>query len=279
MVFEYRPWKAEKGRTCRILMIGNSFCQRYYSELYGMAQTVGVECRITGALAGACTLEMHWNWCAGGERHYIVQTQDRDGSRREEGFGLDDILAMDDWDFISYQDGEHYYRLEGLASARAHMEPNLTCLLEYVRSRFPSAQHLFHQVWAYQVGYDRPHKSPFKVPDAEAQRIMHLDLRAMALEACVTHDLLRIPSGDAWAYARADRRAGDTLCIPDCEHDGDTGGGQYLNACVWFEVLFGRSCVGNTYRPPYEISEERITALQEAAHRAVAEACGESYAI
>ena len=56
----------------------------------------------------------------------------------------------------------------------------------------------------------------------------------------------------------------------DYYHDGDIGGGQYLTACTWFEVLFGQSCIGNSWRPPYAISEEKITALQEAAHQAVA---------
>ena len=268
----YQPRRAGEGQVCNVLMIGNSFCQRYYNELYGMAHAAGIECRITGVIAGACTLEKHWNWCAGGEGHYHVPTLDRDGFRAAEGLSLDECLAMADWDVISYQDGEYYYRLEGLESARAHMEPSLGNLVEYVRRRFPEATHCFHQVWAYQVGYNRPEKSPFRVPDALTQAVMHRDLRAMALGACEAHDLVRIPGGDAWAYARADERAGDVLCTSDCEHDGDTGGGLYLNACVWFEFLFGQSCIGNLYRPPYALSEERIAALQEAAHRAVQEA-------
>ena len=270
----YRPWQAREDRVCNILMIGNSFCQRYYHELYGMARAAGIECRITGVIAGACTLERHWNWCADHEKPYYVPTLDRDGFREAQGLSLDDCLAMADWDFISYQDGEYYYRLEGLASARAHMEPSLGNLVDYVRQRFPEANHCFHQVWAYQVGYDRPEKSPFRVPDAATQSEMHRDLRLMALEACERHDLLRIPGGDAWAIARADARVGDHLCTPDCEHDGDVGGGQYLNACVWFEFLFGRSCIGNSYRPPYELAEEKVAALQQAAHRAVAEWVG-----
>lgn len=261
-----------------ILMIGNSFCQRYLHELYGMAEAVGIRCRITSVVAGACTLEQHWRWCRDGERHYLVITRDAEGYRTAEGLGLDDALALADWDAISYQDGEHYYRLEGLEAARAHTEPNLGNLVDYVRGRFPRASHWFHQVWAYQVGYDRPEKSPFKVPDAEAQAVMHRDLRTLTLEACEAHGLGRIPGGDAWALARADARVGDTLCISDCEHDGDVGGGQYLNACVWFETLFGRSCVGNAFRPAYELAEEKITVLQKAAHRAVAEAYGEDYA-
>ena len=57
----------------------------------------------------------------------------------------------------------------------------------------------------------------------------------------------------------------------DYGHDGDIGGGQYLNACVWYEILTGNSCVGNTFRPSYELSEEKIAVLQAAAHQAVAE--------
>ena len=61
-------------------------------------------------------------------------------------------------------------------------------------------------------------------------------------------------------------------------HNGDIGGGQYLNACAWFEAITGKSCIGNTFRPVYEyagqkhsLSEEMITVLQSAAHQAVDE--------
>ena len=64
----------------------------------------------------------------------------------------------------------------------------------------------------------------------------------------------------------------------DYYHDGDIGGGQYLNACVWYEVLMGKSCVGNTWRPPYELSEEKIAILQAAAHEAVAAVYGADHA-
>ena len=56
----------------------------------------------------------------------------------------------------------------------------------------------------------------------------------------------------------------------DYYHDGDIGGGQYLNACVWFEVITGQSCVGNTYRPDYVLDTDiTYEALQQAAHQAV----------
>ena len=86
-----------------------------------------------------------------------------------------------------------------------------------------------------------------------------------------------IPGGDAWQIARANPWVGDVMCKEDMYHDGDVGGGQYLNACVWFEVFFGESCVGNTWRPAYELSEDKITALQQAAHEAVVAVYGEAY--
>ena len=94
----------------------------------------------------------------------------------------------------------------------------------------------------------------------------------------------RVPSGEAWKIARQSSVV-DILCHRlavnngegDYYHDGDIGGGQYLNACVWFETLSGQSCIGNTYRPvytyagqEYTLSEDMIAILQQAAHEAVA---------
>jgi hypothetical protein len=95
-----------------------------------------------------------------------------------------------------------------------------------------------------------------------------------------------IPCGDAWQIARANPTIGDTLCIGtekgngagDHYHDGQEGGGQYLNACVWFEMLTGKSCIGNTWRPSYKLSEEKVAVLQNAAHEAVAAIHGADFA-
>ena len=62
-----------------ILMIGNSFCQRYLRELHGIAAAAGETCRLTSVVAGACILERHWNWCRDGARNYFVLTMDDDG--------------------------------------------------------------------------------------------------------------------------------------------------------------------------------------------------------
>ena len=44
--------------------------------------------------------------------------------------------------------------------------------------------------------------------------------------------------------------------------------GEYLGACVWYEILFGESAVGNSYVPK-GLDTEYARFLQETAHKAV----------
>ena len=81
---------------------------------------------------------------------------------------------------------------------------------------------------------------------------------------------------ELWRSQKKNRPEGDY------QHDGDLGGGQYLNACVWYEVLTRKSCVGNTWRPTtdlcgYTLDEDMIVALQNAAHKVVVAHYGNNY--
>lgn len=103
-------------------------------------------------------------------------------------------------------------------------------------------------------------------------------------ENLIIPDVSILPIGDAWQLARErDRDIGEGLMgmygtyYGDGKHDGDTGGGQYLNACIYYEVMTGLSCLGNTWRPDYELSEEMITFLQNVAHDTVVATYGEDH--
>ena len=100
----------------------------------------------------------------------------------------------------------------------------------------------------------------------------------------ITPDVSILPIGDAWQLARErDRDIGEGLMgmygtqFGDAKHDGDTGGGQYLNACIYYEVMTGLSCVGNTWRPDYDLSEDKLLFLQQVAHDAVKAIYGEDH--
>ena len=101
-------------------------------------------------------------------------------------------------------------------------------------------------------------------------------------------DMPIVPSGAAWSYARNGVEIDGTtykieasstgILTKDFFHDGEIPGGQYLNACVWYEVLTGNTCIGNTWRPSYALDESRALALQQIAHKAVADLYGADYA-
>ena len=112
---------------------------------------------------------------------------------------------------------------------------------------------------------------------------MNID-RDYALLMAEEYGIGRVNLGEAWQNVR--RGGYDNLCARliinngegDYYHDGDIGGGQYLTACTWFEVITGQSCIGNTWRPnDYHLNEKKALALQQHAHNAVAAFHGEDY--
>ncbi len=118
----------------------------------------------------------------------------------------------------------------------------------------------------------------------QQQRDMEL-VQAYCMAICKEFGIQRVNTGEAWQIVRGEYGY-DDLCARlgkgdnhegDFYHDGDIGGGQYLNACVWFEIITGVSPVGNTYAPTYNYggvtyeldSDITYAELQEAAHKAV----------
>lgn len=255
-----------------VLMIGNSFSYHYTDELWGIADAAGIRMNVCNIYYSGCSLEMHWNMWKENQHDYRLRIFNEDGRDVWQRVSFNLCLAAENWDIITLQDSNKYLRRSGIDSAREHMEPYLGEILEHVRKKFPDAPLYWHQLWAYQIGYDR---NGFRIANEAQQTAFFEDIRTLSSEVCQKYDIPMIPCGDAWQMARSNPLIGDTLCgrngtmHGDYYHDGDIGGGQYLNACVWFEMLTGESCIGNTYRPSYNLSEEKILVLQQIAHAAV----------
>ncbi len=258
----------KENETMNILMVGNSFCYYYPDELFGLAKEAGIEMNICNVYYSGCSIETHYNWWQKGESNYQFFIYNEHGRRKIDNCDLETCLSAYEWDVISIQDGSTAYRKGGVSGAISSREPGLTELLKLFKQKSPNADLYWHHTWVLQVGFDR---NGYAMVDAAQQKEEYKDKCVLTKSVVTKHGLDVIPSGEAWQIARADERIGDTLCMADCQHDGEEGGGQYLNACVWFEKLTGRSCVGNPFRPPYDLSEEKVAALQEAAHKAVAE--------
>ncbi len=267
-----KPAKKE-WKTLNILMIGNSFCYYYVQELYGMAYMAGYKLNLCNLYKAGCSVEEHWTWLNDDSQNYEFWVTDSMGRRRHETIKTSkEALAYAPWDVITLQQHFAPSTTATYDKALASCTPYVKDYFDYLKSNHPDAMLYWQQTWAYEVGHST-------MPDTETQTTQHTNIRLVSRTICEENDVSIIPSGDAWALARANPDIGDTLCKDDHAHDGDMGGGQYLNACVWFEVLLGQSCIGNTWRPnDYHLNEKKALALQQHAHEAVAAIYGEDYA-
>ena len=260
--------------TFNLLMIGNSFCYYFTDELFGLAKAAGIKLRVANIYYSGCMLEQHWTWWKNGMANYTsFNIIDENGTQKMEGVSLEYCLKQYNWDAISLQQGSAAARNTTADMYVALAEPYLDDLWAYIKEQYPQSRHIWHNTWTYQVGYDA---NGYKVPGREEQQGQAAVLKAASIQICEKYGLERVNTGDAWEIVRDGGY--DNMCARlainngegDYYHDGDIGGGQYLNACVWFEILTGQSCVGNTFRPTYQLSEDLIQKFQNAAHQAVA---------
>lgn len=265
--------------TLNILLIGHSFCYYFTNELYGMLTAAGIKARVSNLYYSGCHLEQHHQWWKEDAANYqeFVTIDENGRTSVKENISLRSAIATQNWDVISLQPGIDFYNrtaammLEDTKVAR-------TELFGFLKQKFPSAQMYWHQFWAFQEGFVR---DDYTVDNPQKQDIYYKEALYFAKVTCQEFGLERVNTGYAWQLVR--NGGYDNLCDRltgnDRYHDGDIGGGQYLNACVWFEILTGQSCIGNTFRPndctygegaAYTLSEDLIATLQNAAHEAVA---------
>jgi len=287
--------KTDDG-VLNVLMIGNSYCYYYVEELYGLAEAAGIKMRVCNVYYSGCSLQQHWTWWKTKEAHYDFFSTDENGRVKSQGkVDLKWCLEQRDWDVISLQDGGggkllRYNSVEyALEATRLYRRD----LYRYLKERFPEADFYFHHSWTYDIGHTRTDGYVMK---DRAQQIEYAVKKAgMATGVCEEDDVQRINTGDAWEIYREacdakqilhslTARLGKNSLDPQKEHsgdgthDGDIGGGQFLNACVWYEILTGKDCRENPYAPVYTykgetftLSEEMLTMLRSAAHKAVTE--------
>ena len=279
----YQKSNPDEDDVMNILMIGNSGCYYYVEELYGMLESVGIKANVCNVYYDGCKLSQHWTWWKSGEAKYDYYMTNENGriKPKDDKVNLEWCLQQQNWDFISLQEGG-FAALRAVATVDVIQERDLYLkeLYGYLREQFPQSKLFWHQASAYQIGYSRT----FTISSIEDQRKDTKVHKDFAIAVSERYGVDWIPRGEA---AMLVREAGyDNLCARlgkgenhegDYYHDGDWGGGQLLTASVWFEILTGQSCIGNTYRPLYThgtqeftLDEELVTLLQNCAHEAVA---------
>ena len=278
----YQKSDPSQDDTLNLLLIGNSGCYYYVEELYGMLEAVGIKANVCNVYYSGCTLQQHWTWWKSGEANYDYYITNENGRVGTNGCNLEYCLKQQNWDVIALAPGgQAELRSNTVETTIENRHTYFVELYGYFREQFPYAKLFWQQPSAYQVGYSRS----FNITSLEDQRKDVKLFRELSIAISEKYNVGWVPRGDAALIVR--EGGYDNLCARlgkgnnhegDYYHDGDWGGGQYLTACVWFEMLTGQSCIGNTYRPEYtyqgqmfNLEEDLVRKLQEAAHQAVAE--------
>lgn len=247
-----------KDSVVRILAIGNSFSEDAIEHyLYGLAKAGGYKVIIGNLYIGGAPLDLHWRNAKADSAVYSYRKIDVDGAtKRYSKTSIAKALADENWDFISFQQASPK---SGLFDT--FKEP-LPLLFNYVKERTtnPKVKYIWHQTWAYaqnsvQKAFANYNNDQLTMYNAimDASKNVH---KLVPINIVV-------PSGTAIQNART--KLGDVL-----NRDGyhlDLNIGRYTASCVWYESLFNRSVVGNTYKPE-KISEEEKLITQRAAHEA-----------
>lgn len=279
------------GKTVRLLTIGNSFSQNATQFLGDLAKSTGDSLVLRGANVGGASLELHWSKAMAFE----ADPMDKQG-RYVTGKSLKEELEGGLWDVVTIQQ----------ASVKSHdvstYRPFAKQLADYVRRHAPGTTLMIHQTWAYRVDSPRFRVTMPKEGEPRSQQEMYDGLSAAYREIASELGIRRIPVGDAffradtnpeWGY-RVDSNfvidGAVSPALPQQTHSLHVGwrwqkesstrqklvmdanhasiAGEYLGACVWYELLFAKPCAETTFVPK-GLASDYARFLRETAHAAV----------
>ena len=268
-----------------VLMIGSSGCYYYVEELYALLKEAGIESRICNVYYSGGLLSQHYNWWKKDLSNYQFFVTDATGRRKVSNqASLEYCLSFYNWDVITLQEsGTGKLREIDAQTFFSERQVYLDTLYGYLGQEFPQAELMWQENGAYQIGYSKA----FLVNSLEDQISDTENFRMLSQAIAEEYDIRWIPRGEGSLNFYKDSGLPGTLCARlgigtnhegDYYHDGDIGGGQLLTACVWFESLTGLSCLDSEYVPvytyegqEYTLSDELVTAVRAAAHKAVQE--------
>ncbi|MDI1313790.1 DUF4886 domain-containing protein [Prosthecobacter sp.] len=281
---------AGEAKTVKLLTIGNSFSANATHYLGDLAKAGGHTLIHQPLVIGGASLQVH----ADKAQKHEAAPKDKAGLYTN-GRGLKENLELQKWDYVTIQQ----------ASIKSHdfttYQPYAGWLRDYITKHAPQAKLLVHETWEYRK--DDPRF--IKPGEPQSQEEMYIGLRAAYEKIAAEFNARIIPTGAAfhladtdpsWAYqtdTSFNPKAAKQPELPNQTHSLHVGwrwakpknggkialsmdghhanmAGEYLGACVWYEVLFGESAVGNTFIPK-GLDPKDAAYLQDTAHRAVVE--------
>ncbi|MBA4190668.1 MAG: DUF4886 domain-containing protein [Planctomycetaceae bacterium] len=279
-----------KGKTVRLLTVGNSFSQNATKYLDKIVEADGNTLIHHRCVIGGSGPEQHLAKAALHEK----DTKDKAGLYGTSK-SLKQELVAEKWDVITIQQ----------ASIRSHdvanYRPAAKELYDYIKKHAPDSEIVIHQTWAYRVDDPRFGTTPGKAGEPRTQKEMYDGLSSAYRTIAKELGVRRIPVGDAfyladtdpkWGYKpdlKFDPKTAKAPALPDQTHSLHVGqrwdkaddkqvlrmdghhaspAGEYLGGLVFHEFLSGTSAVGNKFRPE-GVDADYARFLQDTAHKAV----------
>lgn len=280
--------QAAEPKTVRLLTIGNSFSANATKYLKSLAASGGHSLIHNSLVIGGASFQVH------------ADKTKAQGKARLYKNGKDLVanLQEDRWDYVTIQQ----------ASIKSHdfatYQPHAGFLRDLITQHAPQAKLLIHQTWAYRVDDPRFAVKNPKPGEPRTQAEMYQGLTVAYDRLAAEFGAGVLPVGDAFYRADTDERWGFKPALktfdaktarspelPNQTHSLHVGwawvktkdgqktvlnmdghhanlAGEYLGACVWYEVLFGESSVGLSFVPK-SLDTAFARFLQATAHAAV----------
>ena len=224
------------ARTIKILAIGNSFSEDAIEQyLHELADADGIETVIGNLYIPGCSLERHMQCVNDNSPSYRYRKIGVDGVMKETpNCDIAKAIADEDWDYVSVQQASH----------------------------FSGDYNTYQQTWAYAQSSNH---DGFKRYGNSQKQMYEAIIGATKHVIKDIHPDVIVPSGTAVQNARPSS-IGDNM-----NRDGyhlNYLYGRYTAACTWFQAIFKRNVVGNSYAPEGVTAEQKAIA-QKAASAAV----------
>lgn len=259
--------KQQPVREMKVLCIGNSFSiDAVEQNFVQLADERGIKLTVGNLYIPGCSLEQHATNIRRDSAAYSYRLMQKrvgaDGSVEfardvTEGVSILQALQSDEWDVVTMQQASHF------SGQWFTYEPWLSELIDSVKLHIsPKTKIYWYMTWAYQ----QDAKHPAFIPNYNRdQSYMYDEILGCNRQVLKSHHFDGfIPGGIAIQDARR-TKLGDTMCR-DGFHLSYTYG-RYMMACLWLEVLTGKSCVGCEYMAE-GMNKEQRKIVQQVAHKA-----------
>lgn len=244
----------------RILAIGNSFSDDAFEHNFpDLARADGQKLIIGHLLIGGSSLEQHVQNANNNTVAYFYNKINVEGVKTSAGgYTLLRGITDEKWDYISVQ------QVSGKSGLYNTFETDLPPLMAYIKSKVtnPNVKYILHQTWAYEATSTH---ADFANYNRDQMTMYNAIIDAVGRAKTLMNADVVVPAGTAIQNARTSY-IGDNFT-----RDGyhlDLTIGRYTAACAWFETIFGKSVIGNPYKPA-GLSDYKAALAQTAAHLAV----------